>query len=336
MKKTLLERAKPKTFNQLVLSDRIKNQLNGGLISNPLLFHGGPGLGKTSTALVCAKITSGYNLNTTSLKNEPCILKINLSDEGVDVMRNKVKNFLTTKNLLNFENKPKTILIEEFDGANHKMYKMFRGFYDDFGSYGKWVATCNNINIIKNVEEGAIFSRFKTINFTCETETELNEIFEKQVKRCKVFLNHPDINIKASHEIVEDLVRIFSPDWRKIIMEMETWSEQNIKEITKEILNDSMKSSNINIYNLLISKPDSIKLYKEINMDYTDNVQKILEELGTDFIDWLIKNHPKLALKVGQIMVIVNEHQYKQTFAIDGLLNLRTCLYKIQKTLNIN
>ena len=80
------EKYRPKELKDLIVPERIYKKLDKGVYQN-LLFYGGPGSGKTSSAKI--------------LSNGHPTLYINCSSEtGVDVVRTKVSEFCSTLSLL--------------------------------------------------------------------------------------------------------------------------------------------------------------------------------------------------------------------------------------------
>ncbi|KAG5519037.1 hypothetical protein PMAC_002569 [Pneumocystis sp. 'macacae'] len=72
-----------------------------------LLFYGPPGTGKTSTILACAKKIYGPKF-----RNQ--LLELNASDErGIDVVREQIKNFASTKQI--FNSGFKLVILDEAD-----------------------------------------------------------------------------------------------------------------------------------------------------------------------------------------------------------------------------
>ncbi|HEY9245544.1 MAG TPA: AAA family ATPase, partial [Candidatus Methanoperedens sp.] len=91
-----IEKYRPKKLDDIVGQDEVKKRLNSYIKSRNLphlLFSGPPGVGKTAAAICVARelFGEGWANNFTEL---------NASDErGIDVVRNKIKNFARTSPL---------------------------------------------------------------------------------------------------------------------------------------------------------------------------------------------------------------------------------------------
>lgn len=328
MEKNLLQKLKPFNFSHLILVERIKKALNyGGDMKRPPLLYGAAGHGKTSTAIVLAKQKSGIYLNTYDISDEPCIMKFNASD-GVEVLT-KAAMFLKTTSL--FSDKPKTVFFEEFDSASHQFYLTFKTFFDDYSELGFIIATCNDFDKVVKASEGAVKSRFNYINYDCINDDEVDELRQLQLKQCQKILSQKSINIKASDDAVLQLIDSNSLDWRPILYKIEEWVENGITELTDAIIEESVYAY-VDIFKMLINKKlDHLDIYKNINVKYADKVDNILKTLSTKFIDWLILNgDSSQQMKVGRILIIVSQYQYRQRHVVDQLTNLRACLYHIQ------
>ena len=78
------EKLRPKNIAQLIAPDRIKLELNKGLIQN-LLLYGSPGTGKTSAAYILAEGYTTYYINAST-------------DGRIDLIRDKLKTFCSSFN----------------------------------------------------------------------------------------------------------------------------------------------------------------------------------------------------------------------------------------------
>jgi replication factor C subunit 3/5 len=96
-----VEKYRPETLGDLVshedIISTIKRFIDGNKLPH-LLLYGPPGTGKTSTILACAKYMYGD-------KYRSMTLELNASDDrGIDVVRNQIKAFASTKTLFRFSN----------------------------------------------------------------------------------------------------------------------------------------------------------------------------------------------------------------------------------------
>ena len=120
VKKLYTEKLRPKKLEQIILLNRIRNLIGDGELTGHFLFAGSAGLGKTSLARILAQPFSN--------------MYINVSDESsVDVIREKIKDFITTNSLELFndveevENSTyRVVIFDEFDGASQQFYKALR------------------------------------------------------------------------------------------------------------------------------------------------------------------------------------------------------------------
>ena len=92
------------------LIDKVRRFIEGKKLPH-LLFHGPPGTGKTSCMIAIAKELYGKNY-----KN--MILELNASDDrGIDVVREKIKSFCSTQQLMS--KGIKLVILDECDSMTN-------------------------------------------------------------------------------------------------------------------------------------------------------------------------------------------------------------------------
>ena len=134
-----VEKYRPKTINDCILSNTIKGTLND-LVKEErvpnLMFTGPAGVGKTTVArAICDMTSSDYII-------------INGSDEGrmIDTLRTKMTQFCST---ISLKGGRKVVIIDEADYMNpDSVQPAMRGFIEKFAENCSFIFTCNYKNRI--------------------------------------------------------------------------------------------------------------------------------------------------------------------------------------------
>jgi hypothetical protein len=85
------------------------------------------------------------------------------------------------------------------------------------------------------------------------------------------------------------------------------------------------------IYTLIVSSKDPVKNYQNISGEYQGKVDDVMSALGTEFVDWLIKNKKDLVNIIPGVIVLVADHQSQRTQVIDPMVSLLSLVFSIQK-----
>ena len=303
------ERYRPTNLDELIVPDRVFNKLKNGVYQN-LLFYGGPGSGKTSSARILASDHPHMYINCSS-------------ETGVDVVRTKITEFCSTLSVIDGEKKLKVVILDEFDGVSDQYMKALRGTIEQFEKTARFIATCNYFNKIPD----NIQSRFECINFDF-SDVEEKEIEKKYFKRVFEIIKIEGMEIEKDALI--ELVRRKFPDLRSTINVLQGYFAEGKTKITSD---DVKKFHGVfkDLYeHILDNQNNESKNYQFLVSNYSSKVDDVIQSLGTDFIEYIQSEKPQLMRKVGEICYEVNKHSYESRFVIDPVITMLSLVYKIQ------
>jgi len=262
-----------------------------------ILLCGAAGIGKSSAAkLIVKNINCDYII-------------INASEEnGIDIIRTKVKNFAST---IGFK-KLKVIVFEESDGLSSEAQNSLKAIIETYSSHTRFIFTCNHIEKIIP----PLISRFEIYKLQSPVKKEIALHLVKILKNENVTFNLKDIGL---------IVDAYYPDIRSIIKFAQQSTFNNKLEInTTEIVNSDIK---LKFLELLKVNTD----FNIIRQFFADNKVKDFSEFYSllyEKIDLFAKN------KVGEVILILADSQYKESFVVDREINFSSCIYQILMEIN--
>ena len=202
-----VEQYRPKTIDDCILPDSLKSLFSAfikkGEISN-MLFSGTAGIGKTTVAkALCEQMNCDW-------------IMINGSEEGgIDVLRNKIKNFASTVSLSGGK---KVVILDEADYLNPQSTQpALRGFVEEFHKNCRFILTCN----FKNRIIEPLHSRFSNIEFKVNPKDKpklASRLFERAIYILK------EQNVSYEDKVLVELITKHFPDFRKLINELQRYS----------------------------------------------------------------------------------------------------------------
>ena len=251
------EKYRPKIFEDVVgqeeIIKRVKNLTNSMNIPH-LMFAGPAGTGKSTLALIVVKELYG----DTWREN---YLELNASDErGIDVVRQKVKDFARTKPLGNVSFK--VIFLDEADALTKEAQQALRRTMENYSSNCRFVMSCNySSKIIDPIQSRCVIFRFKLLEKK-DVEKRIKLIAEKEG------LQIDDLSIEALYEDSEG-------DCRRVINLL-----QSTAAITRNITADLVNTISST------AKPGDVKIVLEyaLSGDFLKAKEKLLDVMLRDSV----------------------------------------------------
>ena len=298
-----VEQYRPKTIDDCILPDSLKSLFSAfikkGEISN-MLFSGTAGIGKTTVAkALCNQMNCDW-------------IMINGSEEGgIDVLRNKIKNFASTVSLSGGK---KVVILDEADYLNPQSTQpALRGFVEEFHKNCRFILTCN----FKNRIIEPLHSRFSNIEFRIKPEDKLklsSKLFERTILILK------EQNIDYNDKVIAKLIQKYFPDFRKVINELQRYSvsgsidagilvnvsDENLKTLVTHLKGKAFSDMRKWVVNNLDNDP--VKIFR-----------KIYDTLYTNLEPSTIPH----------AVLIIADYQYKSAFVADQEINLVACLTEL-------
>ena len=299
-----VEKYRPKTIDECILSDTIKGTLDDLVKDNKvpnLMLTGPAGVGKTTAArAICEQTNSDYII-------------INGSDEGrmIDTLRTKMTQFCST---ISLGGGRKVVIIDEADYMNpDSVQPAMRGFIEKFAENCSFIFTCN----FKNRIIEPIHSRCAVVDFGLKKD-EKPVIAQQFMIRCGVILTEE--GIEHDKRVVAELINKHFPDFRRVINELQRYSTSGT--IDSGIL---ANIGEINLNELVVALRE--KNFPKMRQWVTSNVDNDPTSVYRKIYDNLYEVLDKSSIP--QAVLIIADYQYKSAFVADQEINLVACLIEL-------
>jgi len=270
-----------------------------------LLFTGPAGVGKTSLSLVIAK-----KLFKDSWRQN--FLELNASDErGIDVVRNKVKDFARTRAIGDVPFK--IIYLDECDALTREAQQALRRTMENYTQTCRFILSANySSKIIEPIQSRCVVFRFKQLD-----KKDIIAIIEKIAEQEK---------IKIDEKAKEALYGICEGDCRKL--ENVLQSSAAITEYITEDIVHSMAS---------VAKPKDVKEILELALSnkFIEARNRLLELMlsyglaGIDIIKQIQKEILELSIDNKSKMLLIEkcgEIEFRLTEGSDEFIQLEALL----------
>ena len=297
-----VEKYRPTKITDCILPESIKNtfiEFIGQKEIPNLLLSGGSGVGKTTVArALCDELHADYIL-------------INGSEEsGIDVLRNKIKQFASTVSL---QSGSKVVILDEADYLNPQSTQpALRGFIEEFHRNCRFIFTCN----FKNRIIEPLHSRCSVIEFKINGNKIM--LAEQFMERVEQILKSE--NIGFDEPVVAELIMKHFPDWRRVLNELQRYSVSGV--IDSGIL---VNIAEVNLTELMthLKKKEFTKMRKWVVDNIDNDPVKVFRKIYEKLYDYM---KPE---SIPNAVIILGEYQYKSAFVADQEVNLLACLTEI-------
>lgn len=302
------ERYRPEKFEEVVgqqeIVKRVKSLVQALNIPH-LLFAGPAGTGKSTLALIIVKQLFGENWKQN-------YIELNASDErGIEVVRQKVKDFARTKALGNVPFK--VIFLDEADALTREAQQALRRTMENYTNTCRFILSCNySSKIIDPIQSRCVVFRFKLLE-----KKDIASVIKRIAEREK---------LKLAEDVYDTLYESSEGDCRRAI---------NLLQATASIALD-INAEMINIISSS-SKPTNVKVVLDYALagDFTNAREKLLDVMlkdsvsGTDVIKaiqkevWNLNIEPELKVRLTEK---TGEIEFRMVEGSDEFVQLQSLL----------
>ena len=299
------EKYRPKTIEECILPNDLKNTFKKFIDQKEIpntIFCGSSGLGKTTVArALCESLSLDYILINGS------------EDSGIDVLRNRIRSYASTVSLSD-NSTHKVVILDESDYLNpNSTQPALRAFIEEFSKNCRFIFTANH----KNRLIPALHSRCTVIDFSFSKSTVV-ELSKRFFVRFKEILKKENITITDNKKLAEFLFN-YAPDWRRVLNEAQALTFNNVLEIK------DFSSNNQSFDKLILLLKN--KQFGNTRQWVTENADLSNEGIFRTLYDKLYTQLEPASIP--EIILIINEYQYKAAFVADKEINMMACFTEI-------
>jgi len=273
-----------------------------------LLFTGPAGVGKTTISLVIAKKMFGD-----LWKNN--LLELNASDErGIDVVRNKVKDFARTRSIGDVPFK--IIYLDECDALTKEAQQALRRTMENYTQTCRFVLSANySSKIIDPIQSRCAMFRFKPLD-----KADIAEIV-KIIAKSESF--------KIDDKAIEALYYISEGDCRKtenILQSSAAITKVITEEIIYSIASTARPKEIKKVLALSVAKKfvEARKELLDVMLNYGLSGTDIIKQIQKEILDLDIEDRKKM-----ELISYCGEIEFRLTEGSDEYIQLEALLAKV-------
>ena len=312
------EKYRPKFFNEIKGQEDIVKRVSAFVEKKNmphLMFAGPAGVGKTTLSLVIAREFFGEDWKSN-------FLELNASDErGIDIVRNKVKDFARTRALGNVPFK--IIYLDECDALTKEAQQALRRTMENYTQTCRFILSCNySSKIIDPIQSRCAVFRFKPLSK--ENIFEMIDIIVAKEK------------IKITKEAKEALYLAGQGDCRRTENILQSCSaiSDEIDEETVYSLASTAKPKELNEILTLALKNNFLKSRDklfEVMLNYGLSGMDMIKQIQQEILNLDLDNRKKM-----ELVEACGEIEFRITEGSDEFVQLESFLALIALKGDIN
>lgn len=302
------EKYRPTNFEEVVGQQEIIKRVRSlvqSLNIPHLLFAGPAGIGKSTLALIVVKQLFGETWKEN-------YLELNASDErGIDVVRQKVKDFARTKSIGKVPFK--VIFLDEADALTKEAQQALRRTMENYTNTCRFILSCNySSRIIDPIQSRCVSFRFKLLE-----KKDVAKVIERIAEKEK---------LKLASDVIDTLYETSEGDCRRAINLLQATATIS-PEVDREMIMMIASST----------KPADVKIILDYALagDFVNARNKLLDVMlkesisGTDIIKaiqreiWNLQIEPEIKVKLTEK---TGETEFRMIEGSDEFVQLQALL----------